>query len=392
MSHAGLVNGAFLTMGTALLATSALGARRRRPATPARTAGTISLGTLGVSFLVQSPAAREVQNLVAANLGQLTGNATTLIAAYAMQVMMLHIRYEPAEATARARRWLAVLAIAIIGLVVLYLRTPTVTGKFTSPTAPAGVVAYYVIFTGYLAVTLTVMMTLLRRHAAHTRDRWLRGSLRLYGWACATGMIYLVGRLGALVVGRVSPGALESGERFGLAEFIVAAVIPGASLLLFLAAVVLRVGGRRWHYRRAIRRLRPLWESVRDARPHAVLPVPARRGNTRLRLYRQVIEIQDAQLAALYRIDDTLSQRIDEAVRAAGLHGDTARATRAAAILAAGLAALRDDPGGAPARDAAVDAGDAADLASVVTWLEQVSAAYTGPVARRFAAPVPEPR
>lgn len=386
MSRAGLVNGAFATMGGLLLSAAVAAYRRTSAQSPARTALTASLGTLGVSFLVQTPAAREIQNAVAVNLGQLTGNGTTLVAAYAMQVGMVYILYDRPRARVLARRWSIPLAAALAGLTGLFLATPTAAGRFTSPDAPAGVVGYYLVYTGYLAVTLTAMVLLLRRQAARVTDRWLRRSLHLYAWSCGVGMLYLAGRIGALVVGRVDPEVVASGGRYSLLEFLVAAVVPALALLLVLLAGIVRFTGRAADRRRAIRRLDPLWEPIRAVRPHAVLPVPRHR--TRLRLYRRVVEIQDGRLAAAQHVPGPVLARIDEAVAASGLTGARARALRDAAILTAGLAALR---AGRPAVDEAPPVRpdeDDADLAAVVRHLEHVGEAFArSSIARRFAEP-----
>ncbi|WP_306212339.1 MAB_1171c family putative transporter [Actinoplanes sp. RD1] len=363
MSHAAAVNGAFATMGVLLVSTAVTAHRRGGPASPARGAFTAALGTLGVSFLVQSPAARDLQNGLISNLGQLTGNGTTLIAAYLMQVGMVHILHDRPHAGALARRWLLPLVAALVGVTAFFLATPTAANRFTSPDAPAGVVAYYLVYTGYLAVTLSAMVLLLRRYATRVDDRHLRLSLHLYAWSCAVGMLYLAGRIGALVVGRVDPGLMITGDRYGLLEFVVATVVPAIALVLVVLAVLIRVVGRALDHRRAIRRLQPLWEAIREVRPHAVLPV----SGPRLRLYRRVVEIQDGRLAAAAHVPPATLAAID---RTCG----GSRAARDAAILAAGLAALR---AGQPAHDAAPPDEDEPDLAAVVRHLERVSAAYS---------------
>lgn len=392
MSHAAAVNGTFATMGVLLLSTAVSARLRSVDDSPARTALTASLGTMGVSFLVQTPAAREIQNVALTNLGQLTGNGTTLIAAYAMQVMMLHILYDRGRAAARCWWWSGLLVAALASLTACFLRTPTRPDVFTSPEAPGGVLAYYLVYTGYLAVTLIAMALLLRRYAAQVGDRWLRLSLRLYGWACVIGLCYLAGRIGNLVIGRLAPDLVRTGEQYGTLEFLVASAIPATAMTLVLAAVTIRSVGRWRHYRQTDRRLRPLWEAVRDARPHAVLPV-SRGGGARLRLYRRVVEIQDGQLAAGARVAAPLRADIDEAVAEAGLVGDAADATRQAAVLAAGLAALHDGHPVTEDPDAsATAADDEPDLAGVVRQLERVSTAFTeSDVVRRFAGPQPAP-
>src|SRR3712207_4860720 len=102
MSHVLLLNAAFSMSGMLLVSVALSGARVQPVYSPSRTALTVSLGALGVSFLVQSPMARGLQNELVVNLGQLTGNGTTLIAAYAMQVVVLHVLYPRAVASTRA--------------------------------------------------------------------------------------------------------------------------------------------------------------------------------------------------------------------------------------------------------------------------------------------------
>ncbi|WP_144081669.1 MAB_1171c family putative transporter [Micromonospora wenchangensis] len=386
MSHANLVNGVFVTTGTILASTAILSAAGDSARTPARTALTVSLGTLGLSFLIQSPAARGAQNLVVTNLGQLTGNGTTLVAAYALQVMVLHILYGRADAVVRARRWLVALLLALAAMTSLFLSTPTPADRFTSPDAPGGIVAYYLVFTGYLGATVTSLFLLIHQYAAHTSDRMMRINLVLQQWACVTGMIYFAGRIAALSLNRLGID-VEQDDRFGLIEFVVAAVVPGVGVTLSMTGVVLKTVGRWRQYRNTHRRLRPLWEAAREVRPHAVLPVPHGRGGARLRLYRRVIEIQDAQLAAGQRVGAGLRRQIDDAVDDAALTGEAARAVREAAVFAAGLAALRDDRT-QPACDvgvAAAPADEKPDLGTVVRRLEDVSDAYgRSPIVKRF--------
>ncbi|MGN9810349.1 MAB_1171c family putative transporter [Micromonospora sp. BQ11] len=389
MWHPGLVDVVYATVAGALLSTAVVAARAGSPhRTPSRTALVAAVGTLGVSFLVQSPAARGVQNHLVADLGQLTGNGTSLVAAYALRVMVLHVRYDRDTAAARARRWLVALVVAFVAMTVLFLATPTVPGRFTSPDAPAGVVAYYLIFTSYLGATLVSLALLLGRYLDTAGGRWSRLSLHLHRAACVAGLIYLAGRVVALLVGR--PRLEGSGQRFNLIELGVTILMPAVVAVLFLLGVLIGRGERWLRHRRAYRRLRPLWEAARAARPHAVLPVTG--GGARLRLYRRIIEIQDAQLAAAQVLDAAQRRRIDGAIAGAALTGESAAAVREAALLAAGLAVLRD--GRAAGGDGGPVTGAAdqeVDLSAAVARLERVSAAWTGsPVVHRLAAP-PEP-
>lgn len=388
MSHEAMVDGAFLVMGTALVSISAAGLRPGVPRSPGRTALAASVGTLGVSFLLQSPSARALQDHAVINLGQLTGNGTSLVAAFLLQVMVLRVLFDPPVAAARARPWLAALVVALVGMVALFSVTPAAPARFTSPDAPGGIVAYYVIFTGYLACTLVSLFALLRRYAEAAADRWLRISLRMYRWSCAAGLAYLAGRLATLFLEPLGV-ELPAGDGFGLVEFLLATVVPGVCFALCLTALAIKAGGRRFQYGRAERRLRPLWEAARAARPHAVLPV-APPGRARLRLYRRVIEIQDAQLAAAELVDASQHRRIADAVRQEGLAGAQAEAVRAAAAFAAGLAALR--AGHPPVAEAAAPAGrppapaEREEFAVALDRLERISLAFRdSPIVARFS-------
>lgn len=393
MAYAALVDVVYPVTGGLLAATAIAtycGGSPHR--SPSRVALSASLGALGVSLVVQSPSARAVQDTVYVNLGQLTGNATTLVAAFATQLMVIHILYDRAEATSRARRSVVPLVAAVIAMTVLFFVTPTAASRFTSPTAPDGIIAYYVVFCGYLALTLTRVRRMVRRHLARSAYPAQRASLRLHTWACMMAVIYLAGRLATLVTGHLGISFDES-LHFGMVEFVVAAAIPALGCVFTILAVVVGRWGPqlaapvRWILnRRSYRRLAPLWEAAHAVRPEAVLPVPPGVGGAALRLYRRVIEIQDAQLAVARHLDHATRREIDAAIDDAGLSDDAAVATRDAATFALGLLTMREERPPASIVEAGVT-DDRSDLRAVVGRLERASAAYVrSDLVRRLVA------
>ena len=151
--------------------------------------------------------------------------------------------------------------------------------------------------------------------------------------------------------------------------------------------------GPRSDARRWLRELGPLWAGLREAVPEAAST--ARDGlwpNAKLRLYRRVIAIRDAQLALRPYLDPAVAEAALTAARSAGLDGDDLDAAVEAAVLAA---AARARTAGRRAGQDAAGAGwpavrGGADLASDAAWLARVSRAATGlPVAGDLARGTP---
>jgi uncharacterized protein DUF6545 len=383
MSHTGLVNVAYSTVGTVLVSVAAVTAARSggRAAPPARRAMYLSLGVLGFSFLVQAPAARTVQDTLVVNLGQLLGNGTTLLAAFAARVMVLYLLFDEEVAAARVRRRLAAPLVVLAAMTALFVATPMAPDRFTTPSPPGGILLYYALFTGYLTLAVADLMRLALRYAARLDDVALRIGLRLLAASCLASAAYLVARFGVLAAGWAGIAVSAGGDRFGTLEFVVATVLPGIGVTLTLAGIV--VGGwARWSRdRRTYRRLRPLWEAARDALPELVLPLPPGAGG-RLRLYRRIIEIQDAQRAARSRLSAAELRDIDEVVAGSGLAPETAAVVTEAAVFAAGLQARRGSD-----RNNSSAAATQLDFPAVVGFLERMSVAYvSSPIVRRFAA------
>jgi hypothetical protein len=137
MPSRAVISAVFFVVAAVMLATAAYRGRGllvRRPRPPDLVALVLCMTMLALSFALQAPLARDVQNAVLTNLGQLMGNGTTLIAAGAATAMVLFI-VEDDEALARRRLRPRVLAllIALVAMTALFVANPTASGQFTSP-------------------------------------------------------------------------------------------------------------------------------------------------------------------------------------------------------------------------------------------------------------------
>jgi Family of unknown function (DUF6545) len=159
--------------------------------------------------------------------------------------------------------------------------------------------------------------------------------------------------------------------------------VTGVEADLFAALVLRRarlLAGPRVGARRRLRELEPLWDGLRGAVPEAASTSRGRRRSAKLRLYRRVIEIRDAQLALRPYLDRAAAEAGMTAARSAGLEGDDREAAVEAALLAAAAQARK---AGRRARQNSGDPGWPAvrggpDLAGDAAWLARVSRAFTG--------------
>ena len=109
-----------------------------------------------------------------------------------------------------------------------------------------------------------------------------------------------------------------------------------------------------------------------------------------LRLYRRIIEIQDAQLLIGAHLDPSVRARARAAVEAAGLVGAEAEATVDAAVFAVGVRVLSQDEDAVhtPVAEPTplVTSPDDDDLAGIAQRLERMSAVFQrSPIVQRFA-------
>lgn len=400
-----VISAVFLLVAVIMVGSAAYRARglASRPWPPDLVALVVTLAMLGVSFALQAPLARDAENVILTNLGQLLGNGTTLIAAGSAAAMVLFIVEDDVPGgRRRLRPRVTALAVALVAMTVLFLANPTSAENFTSPTAPPGILAYYLVYLAYLGAALVDLLALIRRYARSVEDLYLRAGMQIVAAGCVVGLLYMVGRTADLVIGylEVTNDLAALDTVYGLVEFIIAAVLPSIAVLLLVVGVTFRrwaptaTAPLRWalrqrSYRRSYRRLEPLWQAA-----HAVIPevrFQPRDGaaRPRLRLYGRVTEIHDAEFVVGPHIDGVLRAEVETVVAESGLTGDEAAAVVDAVLFAVGLAAVRDHRAALPPADAVRPPRSRLteiDLALEVLRLERVSAAFVdSPLVARFA-------
>lgn len=408
MPSRAVISVVFLVVAAVILASAFYRARglTTRPRPPDLAALVVTLTALGLSFALQAPVARELENLLVTNLGQLLGNGATLIAAFSAIALVLYIlEDDPARTRVRLRPRLGALGAALAAMAVLFAANPGAAEEFASPGTALGIVVYYLIYLAYLAVALIDLLALVRRYARETPDPYLQIGMRIVALACVVGLVYVVLRPVDLTLNYLRVDFVARVPAFGLLEFLLVAVVPSTAVVLIVIGFTFRrwapvaVRPAQWllrhrFYRRSYRRLEPLWEAVHEVLPEIALKIRDDGARPRLRLYGRIIELNDAEYAVDPYTDARVRDEAEQSVRVASLSAGEAQTVVDTAVLAAGLQALRENrlavplgpPGGAPQPDVTE-----MDLTREAQRLERMSWAYVhSPIVRRFSSPTTE--
>jgi hypothetical protein len=263
-----------------------------------------------------------LDSLLGQGAGKLVQNSLLLATVYWLLCFYVYSAAEPRQATRRVR-WEAVpLAVAVSGLTVATLATPSsVRGRVygAADMRVDQVALFYVVVGLYLVYALSTALWWTWRYARMSR-RPLSTGLWFTATALGCMVVASAGRAVFDVVrwrGDTVPVVLNQivGLLFalGVPLFVVGVCYPG---------VVMRLAALRiwWQHRQAYHRLRPLWTLLHEAYPQDALNrFPTSRWRERLslrgvhrRYYRRVIECRDG----LVRISPYLAQQGvgDEAV------------------------------------------------------------------------------
>lgn len=287
--------------------------------------------------------------------------------------------------------------LATAALTALFVLAPTPV-EAPSFTAAYGhhpeVVAYWMVTIGYFGAALAELARLSLRYAGRAPRPSLRAGLYVLGAGVVLGVAYSLSKLAELAARQL--------PRAGLAEHMAATaghillgvggVAMGAGLLIPAFGPRLAAARQAAQAYVTLWRLRPLWETLRQANPHIVLgPPPTRREDLlslrqlEPRLYRRVIEIRDGLLTLRPYVADDVAQSARAAAADAGLVGSERDATADACWLAAAVAAKR--AGHAPDATSDPYIRGASDLPGEAALLCQVADAWRhSPVVRDFAA------
>jgi len=250
------------------------------------------------------------------------------------------------------------------------------------------ILAYGIIFVAYLSTALFGAMRVCWRWGRDSANGSLGWGLRLIGVGMASGVAYSLHRIANLVTRYFGHTILgESLDHTTSTLFLVVAVL----LILAGSTLPALTKIRSWSAdRRNLLRLYPLWHRLTDAVPSVRLDPPRSRTAERLdprnahgRLYRRTIEIRDAALVLSDHAPAEIRAQAQAYVVASGLIGTQAdTAVEACWLEVARRSRLRgEDPTNKHHRPA----GGGRDLASEISALSQLSAAYHSDLTRSFA-------
>ncbi|MDV6011926.1 MAB_1171c family putative transporter [Haloechinothrix sp. LS1_15] len=289
------------------------------------------------------------------NLSGLLSHIAVMLVTACQQLVLLHLRHDTDLAWRKATPRLLAIGVVIVVIVGLFLRAVDRLGEhptdFAIATA-AGNPAYLSVYLAAFAVGQAEVARLCWRYRAVAPTVWLRRSLGLIVVTIGVLWIYILGRLAAIVAGFFG----VSGHAWEPVTLI--AVVVGSTTHLFawllpdlgpqlsrLAAALARP--------RAYRELLPLHHELTTHVPSVVLRAAEQdtagapevavyrdpRADLRLRLYRLIIEIRDAQWALRTWMSPEAADAAERAADEHALRGHDRQAAIEAAMLDAALRA-----------------------------------------------------
>ena len=380
--------------------------RGRRQHKPTETPLIVITISLGLAFIFLAPATQVLESALVPSLGRLLSNVCTLVAAFGWLHLMLYVSHPVEQVRAKVRTRLIVLLIAVAVMAVMFFASspPTGIGIFTGLYRSQPTLAVYtLVYTGYLGFTV-VDLAALALHSVCGARAWLRLGMILIGAGCllATGYLIekVIGVVSELVTGAVAEPYCSSA--FATLGCTFAVAMPALAVLLMILGTVLPTLAPRlellvrslWH-RRALRRLRPLWETLHEALPDIALATPDHPvggpslhgpGEVSERLYRRVIAIRDGLLALQPYRDPADTRKHRDQADAVGLTDRRRAAAVEAADIRAALHRRRHNerPRGYLGKGDVTTLQD--DLASELRWLTQVSDALARDELRRASS------
>jgi hypothetical protein len=389
---------AYLVVAVILLA--ALAYKARGPGGPARGAVRICLAALLAATLAQLLTGVIDRGSGVAHLAEAVSDWSAMVAACAGRLFFSHVNSPAPVARARARRLRWGLAVALTLAVGLFAVSPA--GHLSRAQAAAHVQPPYVylyVYVCYIGAALLPVCRMAIRYSRLTGRGTVRLGLRLVAVGCGCGLCFLAVQA-AMLVGTQAGAVFAAGLNGSLAV-----PLELATETLLLAGITVPAWGGwlvaagRWvRAQRSCRRLFPLWSALCRANPGLSLLPAAPRGRRWRRdpgflLYRQVVEIRDAQLALRPYVPPEAGPLAAALAADRGHPPQQVRAVSEAAAIAAALRAKARGQRGAPG-PAPLGCAGGTDLTAEVAWLTGVALAFArSPVipATLAALPLPEP-
>ncbi|MEW1660638.1 MAB_1171c family putative transporter [Streptomyces sp. NPDC093707] len=273
-------------------------------------------------------------------------------------------------------------ALAMIALIVLFAQVPMaeeVDDFYHAYAGHWGATAYSAVFIGYLGIVMAVGTWLFWSYSRHTDATSLRVGLRLLATGTAAGLTYTTARMEQMLSRLHCATPLLDADLINNIEWAAIALILAGNTLPACGVAIRSIRDRR-----ALRAVRPLWESLTSQVPDVVLTAQPGEG-PRLRLHRLIIEVRDSCRALAPYADETVRECAIQNAQAQGLEGDHLKTMAEALTLRAAHAAKA--AGHKPA--ALGQIGDSAifgklDLDTEIRRLNELSKAFHSPTATAF--------
>lgn len=351
-----------------------------------------TLAALALGLTLKVPAVYQAAGDItgAPNLGQLLKDTSVVLSAFGTQVVLLHLLHPPGRAPALARRRLLATALTVAAMAAFFARAAPVSGgmdALRASLASPGLLEFRCLYLLFMAWVFTDIARLCWRFASLAGEQLLAAGLRLIAAGGAVGLAYVAsGGLQVLAAGYGELALVRQSQRAS------DALIALAALLVVLGSTLPALASRLGLHRRvspagaggATAGLETLWCGVTGALPDFVLSAPPGGGvEASERLYRQVIEVEDARLALRPLRDEAVERAAEQAVARRGVVDlERPAAVEGAALV---LAVDRLSSGATPAQapwapaqgvrgpDAA---GSGTALQSEVAWLSSVGRWY----------------
>lgn len=319
-----------------------------------------------------------------ADLSRLLVHSLILVASCAVQTMLIHWAYEHDVAARKApRRWIG-LAVALVGLIILFSLDPTrdqvvdVPNRFDRPNL---VLTFYsLVFYLFLTFSMAETWRDAWRYTRQTRS-FFRAGLWCIGTTGLIGTIFGLHQTAYLVLR--AAGSDVTWPRNAIGNGLALAAVVSLALGVALPTVGARAAEipRRRRQRRVLAQLEPVWQDLHELFPEVVFAPqheadPGRAPGTRL--YRRFIEIADARLQLRPYLDHTVAERARAAAAKHGLGEEQQAVVAEAAQLACAVEAARNSDTGlaAPYKRPKRDPGREQDFARELGHLQQVADAY----------------
>ncbi|MBO2455160.1 hypothetical protein J4573_49300 [Actinomadura barringtoniae] len=328
-----------------------------------------ALGALTLATLLFAPSIREFIDRTSQLPGfaRWAANSFGIMTSCALQIMTMRFIHG-AKPGVRSRQVVAVVTVVAMGLLLLPQRLPDGPEFVTEYATNPAVAVYFMLTTAYVLVVASDLAQLTFRYSRHTRMRYLRLGMQLVGWGAILAIAYAAYREATVIAGLM-------GEDLPGDEQVITQVlaVPGGVLTVLGASLATWGPGmlapfQRMRQRRAVRRLRPMWQALTEVVPDVVLDTTGEFSkDPAAQLHRYLVEINDALLIlAPYRLRDNDS-------RPAASRGEAERITAAqeARLLLGAIQRYR--AGDIPANDETGTGGPVRSTDEEVQWFGLVA-------------------